>query len=225
MKKNTLSVFHLNSGSCNGCDIEALAAIRCAYPAACFTKQVSEKEKPDVIILSGILTKKAEKITEEVIQKNPQAKIIYIGSCALSGGVFAGSYNQAGPPDKLIAPSLYVAGCPPKPEAILEAIKKATQKKTETTKTSPPSTFRGKVTYSPSLCIKCLRCVQSCPASALRFSKEKNKLYFEYFENRCIFCGVCEEVCPQKAIKLDKNYQDIENKKEKFLYRWLKEEL
>lgn len=226
MKKISISVFHLNSGSCNGCDIETLMAIRCAYPSICFTKQVKSFQEAEVILLTGILTPKIQKFAKEIFLKDKKAKTIYIGSCSLEGGVFKGSYNQIGPPDKFLAPFLYVPGCPPKPEAILEAIKKASKAKVEIKKHPPSSRFRGKVNFFPEKCIKCLRCLQVCPASALRFLPQNKKLYYEYREDRCVFCGLCEEVCPTQAIKLENDYQEVESKKEKFTHHWLyKEEI
>jgi len=50
------------------------------------------------------------------------AAVIAIGSCALSGGIFREAYNVVGGIDKVIAVDVYVPGCPPKPEAIIDGV-------------------------------------------------------------------------------------------------------
>jgi ech hydrogenase subunit C len=53
----------------------------------------------------------------------PEPKfVVAIGACACSGGVFEGSYNVVGGVDKVIPIDVYIPGCPPKPEAIIDGI-------------------------------------------------------------------------------------------------------
>jgi ech hydrogenase subunit C len=53
----------------------------------------------------------------------PEPKfVVAIGACACSGGVFEGSYNVVGGVDKVIPVDVYIPGCPPKPEAIIDGI-------------------------------------------------------------------------------------------------------
>ncbi|MGB9778619.1 MAG: NADH-quinone oxidoreductase subunit B, partial [Candidatus Bathyarchaeales archaeon] len=47
---------------------------------------------------------------------------VAIGACACSGGVFEGNYNVVGGVDKIIPVNVYIPGCPPKPEAIIDGI-------------------------------------------------------------------------------------------------------
>jgi len=55
----------------------------------------------------------------------PEPKfVVAIGACACSGGVFEGNYNVLGGVDKIIAVDVYIPGCPPKPEAIIDGILK-----------------------------------------------------------------------------------------------------
>ena len=51
--------------------------------------------------------------------------VIVIGECACSGGVFRNCYNILGGIDQLLPVDVYVPGCPPRPEAIIEAVAKA----------------------------------------------------------------------------------------------------
>jgi NADH-quinone oxidoreductase subunit B len=48
--------------------------------------------------------------------------VIAIGSCACSGGVFAGGFNVEGGIDGLLPVDVYVPGCPPRPEAMIDGI-------------------------------------------------------------------------------------------------------
>ena len=55
----------------------------------------------------------------------PEPKfVVAIGACACSGGVFKGNYSVLGGVDKLIPVDVYVPGCPPRPEAIIDGIVK-----------------------------------------------------------------------------------------------------
>jgi len=63
---------------------------------------------------------------KRIYEQAPDPKmVIAIGSCGLEGGVFHESYNLAGPIDQHIPVDVYVPGCPPRPEAIIEAVVKA----------------------------------------------------------------------------------------------------
>jgi len=223
MKKKKLKILHLNVGSCNGCDIEILDVLRKqeAQEKIEITENINEI---DLALITGIVNLKTQKLIKKLQNIKKDAKIIAVGSCAISGGVFQQSYNFFGPTNKFVAIDFYVPGCPPHPQKITEAINRAYNLDLKS-KEKPTEKFRGKVIYDPSKCIKCFSCVRSCPASAIRFLRENNALYFEYFEDRCIFCGTCEFVCPQGAIKLENKAQKIIKDKNQFIFRVKKEEI
>lgn len=55
----------------------------------------------------------------------PEPKfVVAIGACACSGGVFEGNYNVLGGANKVTPVDVYIPGCPPKPEAIIDGIVK-----------------------------------------------------------------------------------------------------
>ena len=55
----------------------------------------------------------------------PEPKfVVAIGACACSGGVFQGNYSVDGGVDKIIPVNIYIPGCPPKPEAIIDGVVK-----------------------------------------------------------------------------------------------------
>jgi len=57
---------------------------------------------------------------------NPKA-VVAVGSCPASGNVFAGSPTVFGAVDQFIPVDVYVAGCPPRPQAILQGIAQAAE--------------------------------------------------------------------------------------------------
>jgi Ni,Fe-hydrogenase III small subunit len=49
--------------------------------------------------------------------------VVAVGACAISGGIFGTSYASLGGADRIIAVDSYAAGCPPRPWAMLRAIR------------------------------------------------------------------------------------------------------
>ena len=133
--KKSLWVFHLNTGSCNGCDIEILNVFAPFQDAERFgVKLVGSPRHADAILLSGPITREALPRALRAFQAVPEPKIVLaIGSCACGGGIWYDSYNIIGGVQRFYEilreklgieppPTFYVPGCPPKPEAILYAI-------------------------------------------------------------------------------------------------------
>lgn len=120
----SLWVYHLNSGSCNGCEIEIVAAITPRYDPERFgVKLVGSPRHADVILVTGPVTKKMKDRLLRVYQQVPEPKVVIcVGTCGESGGVFYDSYSLAGPVDDVIPVDVYVPGCPPRPEAILHGV-------------------------------------------------------------------------------------------------------
>lgn len=77
----------------------------------------------DLLIVSGTVTKKMSPILTEIYDQMPFPKfVIAMGTCAISGGLFAESESVLQGVDKIIPVDVYVPGCPPTPEALLSAI-------------------------------------------------------------------------------------------------------
>ncbi|ADD08484.1 NADH-quinone oxidoreductase subunit B family protein [Candidatus Aciduliprofundum boonei] len=126
----SLWVFHVNTGSCNGCDIEILAALTPRYDVERFgIKLVGSPRHADALLVTGPVTRDMEDKVKRFYEQVPDPKVvIVIGSCGISGGVFHESYNLVGPVDKVIPVDVYVPGCPPRPEAIIDGVVKAWMK-------------------------------------------------------------------------------------------------
>jgi NADH:ubiquinone oxidoreductase subunit B-like Fe-S oxidoreductase len=53
----------------------------------------------------------------------PEPKfVVSVGSCSISGGVFQGCYNVGGSTDEVVPVDVFIPGCPPRPEAIVDGI-------------------------------------------------------------------------------------------------------
>lgn len=126
----SLWVYHFNSGSCNGCEIEIVATITPRYDPERFgIKLVGSPRHADVMLVTGPVVHKMKDRLLRVYAQIPDPKLVMcIGSCGISGGVFYDSYNLEGPVDEVIPVDIYVPGCPPRPEAIIHGVVKALQK-------------------------------------------------------------------------------------------------
>ena len=128
-----LWVFHLNTGSCNGCDIEIVAALTPRYDVERFgLKLVGSPRHADVLLMTGPVTRAMAPRVERIYNQTPDPKVVMvIGNCGCSTGVYYETYNVLGPIDrflKRIDPDvkiIYVPGCPPRPEALIDATAKA----------------------------------------------------------------------------------------------------
>ncbi|WFO75547.1 NADH-quinone oxidoreductase subunit B family protein [Desulfurococcaceae archaeon MEX13E-LK6-19] len=117
---------HFNTGACNGCDIEVLAAITPLYDPERFgIKLAPSIRHGDILVVTGGVTKKAAERLKRLYEQMPEPKfVIAVGTCACSGGVFQGSYAMVSGVDKVVPVDIYIPGCPPRPEAILDGIVK-----------------------------------------------------------------------------------------------------
>jgi membrane-bound hydrogenase subunit mbhJ len=124
--KKSLWVFHMNTGSCNGCDIEIVAALTPRYDIERFGMMlVGTPRHADVLLVTGPVMKNMEDKVKRVYEQVPDPKaVIVVGNCGSTGGVFHESYSVAGPLDKIIPVDVYVPGCPPRPEAIIYGVAK-----------------------------------------------------------------------------------------------------
>jgi len=122
-------ILHVNAGSCNGCDIEVVAALIPSFDVERFG--VLKKGSPrhaDILLVTGVVTRQWKKRLLRIYEQMPKpVKVVAVGACAITGGVFDGCYNVPGDLDELLHVDTYIVGCPPKPEALIHGILKVTQ--------------------------------------------------------------------------------------------------
>ena len=117
-------VVHFDCGSCNGCDIEVLAALTPLYDVERFgILNIGDPKHADVLVVTGTVNHRNKHVLKNIYDQMPSPKaVIALGACGLSGGVFRDCYNVVGGIDKVIPVDVYVRGCPPKPEAIIDGV-------------------------------------------------------------------------------------------------------
>lgn len=117
---------HFNAGSCNGCDIEILATLTPRYDVERFgIKLEGSPRHADVLVCTGPVSRQARDRLVRIYEQMPEPKfVVAVGSCALSGGVFRDCYNVCNGIDSVIPVDVYVPGCPPRPEAIIDGFVK-----------------------------------------------------------------------------------------------------
>lgn len=117
-------LLHFDCGSCNGCDIEVLACLTPVYDIERFgIINVGNPKHADLLLVTGTVNHRNKKVLVNLVEQMPEPKIVVaLGSCGLSGGIFREAYNVVGGVDKIIPVDVYVPGCPPKPEAIIDGV-------------------------------------------------------------------------------------------------------
>jgi len=119
-------ILHLNSGACNACDIEVVAALTPRFDVERFGVLLKATPRhADVIVATGPITRQIKDRVVRIYDQVPDPKfVIAVGACAMSGCVYRGAYNIMGGLDQVIPVNVYVPGCPARPDAILDAVVK-----------------------------------------------------------------------------------------------------
>jgi len=122
-------IVHYDCNSCNGCDIEILSTLTPVYDIERFgIINVGNPKHADILVVSGSVNHRNARVLKNIYEQMPHPKaVVAIGACACSGGIFKECYNTLGGADTVIPVDVYVPGCAPRPEAIMEGILKAAQ--------------------------------------------------------------------------------------------------
>ena len=106
------------------CAIEMIATTMARYDMARFGAEVfrPSPRQADMMIISGTVTKKmAPQVVRLYNQMAEPKYVIAMGACAISGGPFKQGYNVLKGIDRYIPVDVHIPGCPPRPEALLDA--------------------------------------------------------------------------------------------------------
>ena len=125
VRKSSIHVCLINTGGCNGCDIEVVALLSPRYDLEQYGIYVhNNPREADVLLVTGAMSEQWKKNLQRIYAKAPEPKVVVaIGNCPLTGDVF----NQEGckiyaPVSDFIPVDAEIPGCPPRPSEILAAI-------------------------------------------------------------------------------------------------------
>lgn len=120
-------VILFNSGACNACDIEILSLVTPRFDVERLGIRVTESPRQaDVLLVTGPVTLKQKDRLRRVYDQMPHPKaVVAMGACGAEGGVFRGLYHVVGGVDSVIPVDVWIAGCPPRPDEIVDGVVRA----------------------------------------------------------------------------------------------------
>jgi Ni,Fe-hydrogenase III small subunit len=120
----SLSIRHVDAGSCNACELEIHALSNAFYDIERFGfRFVASPRHADVLLVTGPVTRNMQEALRRTYDATPAPKwVIAAGGCALDGGLYAESYACVGGVAAVIPVDLHIAGCPPTPAALLKGL-------------------------------------------------------------------------------------------------------
>lgn len=120
----SLHVRHLDAGSCNGCDWEMAALLNPYHDLQRFGIDfVASPRHADLLLVTGIMTRNLEEAAIRTYEAMAEPRLVVaVGACAISGGVFAGTYAGRNGIAEVLPVDVFVPGCPPRPEALIQAL-------------------------------------------------------------------------------------------------------
>jgi Ni,Fe-hydrogenase III small subunit len=120
----SLHVRHLDVGSCNGCDWEIAALLNPYYDVQRLGIDfVASPRHADLLLVTGTMTRNLEIAALRTYEAMPEPRLVVaVGACAISGGVFAGTYAGRNGIADVLPVDVLVPGCPPRPEALIHGL-------------------------------------------------------------------------------------------------------
>jgi formate hydrogenlyase subunit 7 len=124
----SLQLRHVDSGSCDGCELEIAGAFSPVYDAERFgARLVASPRHADAVLATGVVTHNMRQPLLNTLNAVPEPRlVIAVGDCACDGGVFTKGYGVVGPVGDVIPVDVHVPGCPPTPTQIIAALRTVT---------------------------------------------------------------------------------------------------
>ena len=119
--KRSFSVYRIDCGSCNGCEIEIFASITPMWDPERFGfKLVANPRHADILVCTGPVTRQMYYPLLRAYEAAPDPKIVVaLGACGSTGGIFHDAYSVWSGIDKIVPVDVYIPGCPPHPASII----------------------------------------------------------------------------------------------------------
>ena len=121
----SLHVRQVDAGSCNGCELEITATANPVFDLERFGIHfVASPRHADLLLVTGPVTRNMELALRRTYEATPEPRIVVaVGACGCSGGIFGeGTYAAVGGVDRVLPVDVYIPGCPPRPQAILNGL-------------------------------------------------------------------------------------------------------
>jgi ech hydrogenase subunit C len=205
-----VSVYRFLSAGCNGCDVSILECLVPRYKLADLGVEVvfTPEEANAMVVTGGINVKGKEEMVKAYEKLQPPKIVIAVGNCALTKEIFDKGYPMVGPPDQIVPVNFYIAGCPPRPQAIVTALAKALGVNLEEKEEywAAPEDFRGKHEFDSEKCMGCGACAQVCSSDAIDILEDNGRRIIKVNYGHCSFCAFCQDECPTQAIRLTREY-------------------
>ena len=124
----SLQLRHVDSGSCNGCELEITGAFSPVYDAERFgARLVASPRHADGLLATGVVTHNMRQPLLNTFNAVPEPRVVIaVGDCACNGGVFSKGYGVAGTVGDVVPVDVEVPGCPPTPQQIITALRSVT---------------------------------------------------------------------------------------------------
>ncbi len=119
-------IVHYDGSSCNGCDIEVLAATTPLYDVERFgVVNTGNPKHADILLITGSVNEQNVPVVKQIYEQMMEPKVVIAcGACACSGGIFRDCYNTLGGADVVVPVDVYAPGCAIRPETIIDAVVK-----------------------------------------------------------------------------------------------------
>jgi Ni,Fe-hydrogenase III small subunit/formate hydrogenlyase subunit 6/NADH:ubiquinone oxidoreductase subunit I len=120
----SLAIRQVDAGSCNGCELEIHALNNPIYDIERFGIHfVASPRHADMLLVTGPVTRNMEVALKKTYLATPDPRLVVaVGACGISGGIFGQNYASLGGVDQVIPVDVYIPGCPPRPQALLQGI-------------------------------------------------------------------------------------------------------
>jgi Ni,Fe-hydrogenase III small subunit len=122
--RRSLTIREVDTGSCNACEMEMNALANPVYDMERFGIHIAASPRhADALVVTGPVTVNMERALKDAYKQTPDPKIVIaLGDCAITCGLFKGSYAVTGPVDRHIPVDIRIPGCPPRPAEILAVL-------------------------------------------------------------------------------------------------------
>lgn len=126
-----LSLYILDSGSCNGCEMELELLFSPLYDLSSFSVEVTyDASKADILIITGLMTENMYIELGLVYEKMKKPKsVIMLGDCPIFSVPFKDTFALKDKVHKFFPNAFHISGCPPEPLVLLEGLHESLKNK------------------------------------------------------------------------------------------------